>query len=136
MSSRLLLGTYTPVTHLIELVAQTQSSRLSVRHIKDLPIPRASWITRHPTLNDIWYIAHETDDGGGSMPGVEGKVWSYRITSEGDATRLGEVSAVDNPCHLAVIGGGTGLAVVNVSNFSLLCQSLKLRSSLQPVRRL
>jgi hypothetical protein len=115
MSSYLLLGTYTPVAHLVEFVAPTSSSPPSLRRIKDLSIPRASWITRHPTLRDICYIAHEADDGGGSISGVEGKIWVYRISPEGDAMRLGEVSAVDNPCHIAVIGGGIGLAVVNVS---------------------
>ena len=66
-------------------------------------------------MRDICYIAHEADDDGGSISGVEGKIWAYGISPEGDATRLGEVSAVDNPCHIAVIGGGVGLAVVNVS---------------------
>jgi hypothetical protein len=115
MSSRLLLGTYTSVTPLVDFVPPTKISPPSIQHVKDLPIPRASWITRHPTLSDIWYIAHEADDGGGSISRVAGKIWVYRISPGGDAMRLGEVSAVDNPCHIAVIGGGVGLAVVNVS---------------------
>lgn len=115
MSSNLLLGTYTSVTHLVEFTAPTPSSPPSLRLVKDLPIPRASWITRHPSLQDIWYISYEADDGGGSIAGVEGKVWVYRISPEGDVARLGEVSAVDNPCHIAVVGGGAALASVNVS---------------------
>jgi len=115
MSSNFLLGTYTSVTHLVEFTAPTPSSPPSLRLVKDLPISRASWITRHSSLRDIWYIAHEADDGGGSIAGVEGKVWVYRISLEGDVARLGEVSAVDNPCHIAVVGEGTGLASVNVS---------------------
>lgn len=121
MASHLILGTYTPVTHMVEFAATTSSSPPSLRLVKDLPIPRASWITRHPSLRDIYYIAHEVDDGGGSISGVEGKIWVYRISPEGDAVRLGEVSAVDNPCHIALIGGGAGLASVNVNQPNLAC---------------
>jgi hypothetical protein len=115
MSTRLLLGTYTSVTHLVDFVPPTNSSPPSIRLIKNLPIPRASWIARHPVHSDIWYIAHEADDDGGATANVEGKIWVYRITPNGEAERLGEVSARDNPCHITVIGGGIGLAVANVS---------------------
>jgi 6-phosphogluconolactonase (cycloisomerase 2 family) len=114
-SHRLLLGTYTSTVHLVEFTPPTTSQAPTLRLIKDLPIPRASWITKHPKLNDIWYIAHEVDDDGGRAAGVEGFIWVYRITSGGFAEKLGEVSAVDNPCHVEVVAGGTGLAAACVS---------------------
>lgn len=111
----LLLGTYTNVTHLVDFTPPTSTAAPSIRHLKDLPIPRASWIARHPTHSDIFYIAHEADDGGGAVTGVEGKLWVYRISPEGEANRLGEVTSVDNPCHVVVVAGGRGLAAANVS---------------------
>lgn len=111
----LLFGTYTDVTHLVRFNPPNGSSPPTLERVKDLDIPRASWITRHPQHSEIFYIAHEVDDGGGTVPGVEGKVWVYRNTPDGDATRLGEVSAAGNPCHVEVVGGGTALAVASVS---------------------
>lgn len=111
----LLLGTYTDTTHLVHFTPPNGSDAPSLRLTKNLNISRASWISRHPKHADIFYIAHEADDGGGSIPDVEGKVWAYRITQEGESTLLGEVYAVGNPCHVAVVGDGSGLAVANVS---------------------
>lgn len=115
----LLLGTYTDVTHLVRFTPPSESTPPSLERVKDLDIPRASWITRHPQHADIFYIAHEVDDGGGTVPGIEGKVWVYRISPDGDATRVGEVAAGGNPCHVQVVGGGVGLAVTSVSRISL-----------------
>ena len=111
----LLLGTYTGVTHLVRFTPPTDGTPPKLERVKDLDIPRASWITRHPKHSDLFYIAHEVDDGGGSIPGVEGKVWVYKITPDGATERLGEVSAGGNPCHVEVIGDGVALAVASVS---------------------
>ena len=116
----LLLGTYTDHTHLVRFTPPSEASPPSLQRLKDLDIPRASWITRHPQHADIFYIAHEVDDGGGTIPGIEGKVWVYRITPDGDATQLGEVSAGGNPCHVQVVGESIGLAVASVSRHFLL----------------
>jgi hypothetical protein len=115
-SHRLLLGTYTSTVHLVEFIPPTTSRAPTLRLIKNLAIPRASWIRKHPKLNYIWYIAHEADDDGGRVAGVEGFIWVYRITPDGHAEKLGEVSAVDNPCHVEVVSGGTGLAAACVSH--------------------
>jgi hypothetical protein len=84
------LGTYTPVTALVQLVGRTiwlpPMIRCASKTSQFLGHPG---ITRHPTLPDISFLAHAS-------------------------TRLGEGSAVDVPCYLAVIRGGIGWAVLNV----------------------
>lgn len=129
-STEILLGSYTNTTHLARFTAPSAESPAALEVLKELAIPRASWITRHPSLADIFYIAHEADDDGGRIDNVEGKLWVYRISREGEAEKLGEVSAKENPCHVVVVGDGRGLAAANVGTAYL----ARLMTSLQPDR--
>lgn len=113
--SHVLLGTYTAQSHIIEIRPPTADRPVGFSHIADIPVPRASWWTKHPRYTDIWYAALEADDRGGATLGVEGAVGVYRLGKDGACEKLGEVSAVDNPCHVAVVAEERGLAVANVS---------------------
>lgn len=111
----LLLGTYTDRSHIVAFTPPTKTSQPEIAHIADIAVPRASWWAKHPKYSDIWYAALEADDNGGKTLGVEGFIGVYRITLEGQCECLGQVSAKENPCHVAVVAGGAGLAVANVS---------------------
>jgi 6-phosphogluconolactonase (cycloisomerase 2 family) len=125
--TRLLLGSYTPVVYDVEFTPPTESSPPRLEKVRDLPIGwGASWLTRHPTHRDVWYVALEADDDGGVKLGVEGHIAAYRITESG-AELLSQVSAVDNPCHVEVVGSGRGLAVANVSERQIVADRSILR---------
>jgi 6-phosphogluconolactonase (cycloisomerase 2 family) len=125
--TRLLLGSYTPVVYDVEFTPPTKSSPARLEKVRDLPIGwGASWLTRHPTHRDVWYVALEADDDGGVKLGVEGHIAAYRITESG-AELLSQVSAVDNPCHVEVVGSGRGLAVANVSERQIVADRSILR---------
>ena len=111
---RLILGTYSPVVHLVEFTPPDGSTPPSLTAVKELSIADASWLTRHPVHKDIWYACIEPNDDGGKRLSVEGRVECYRITEKGDYEKLSQVSTVDNPCHIEVIQGGKGLAIANV----------------------
>lgn len=131
-STQLLLGTYTPSVYQVQFNPPTQSSPPSIQKIRDLPIGwGASWLTQHPTLRDIWYVALEADDQGGIDLSVEGKIAAFRIDESG-ARLLCETSAVNNPCHVEVVGHGIGLAVANVS----CCHGSGIRAKSSVLRRI
>ena len=115
---RLLLGTYAPTVSLVSFTPPQDGKAGSVSVVKELPIANASWIIRHPVHKDIFYTCIEEFDGGGTVLGIEGSVAVFRIDTDGKYEKLGQVSAVDNPCHIAVLENGKSLVVANVGSES------------------